>query len=186
MLDELLPCANCSGQPDFAFDNDIKMVRLFCKTCLISTSKIPYGADRNVALAQLVQTWNTRPNRTPTEEGSILDLINKEVNAVDTPLVLELIARNEQDWESRGPLLAALAAKCIDSSLAYSEWWPVETLIKDAARYRKLLQRVRFETVGSKRLLQFTPIETAEPEDHCSHDALVGLTIDELPDRNRW
>jgi hypothetical protein len=101
MLDELLPCANCSGAPHFAFDHDNKTVRLHCIDWGMSTPTLAFGENRKAALSRLVEIWNVRPNRRPTTQGSIEDLINKEVHSVDTPFVLELIARNSEDWETR-------------------------------------------------------------------------------------
>jgi hypothetical protein len=187
MLDELLPCANCAGQPHFDFDTDIHMVRLHCQTCFMSTPKIPITANRNAAVTELVNIWNTRPNRVETTAGSIEDLIKKEVRSIDTPLVMELLARNTEDWEARGPLLSALAAKCIDSSLAYSDWWPMESLIKDAARYRKLLQLGKFYIIDGKQTLRFPAIDAIEPDDHPrTFDTVANMAIDALPDRDRW
>jgi hypothetical protein len=187
MLDELLPCAHCAGQPHFDFDTSVHMVRLHCQSCFISTPKIPYTQDRNVALTELVTIWNARPNRIPTTQGSIEDLVNKEIKAIDTPFVMELLARNTEDWETRGPLLAMLAAKCIDSGMAYSDWWPAEPVIKDAERFRKLLATGKIYTIERKKTLRFPPIDVVEPEDElCGYDTLAYLAIDALPDRDRW
>ena len=186
MLDELLPCANCDGQPHFEFDDDLKMVRLHCTVCLMTTEKLPCSPDRNSALTQLTTAWNQRPNRVPTTAGSIQELINKEIHAVDSAMVLEMVARNQEDWETRGPLLGELAAKCIDSSLAYSDYWPIDAVIHDAARFRKLLHRARFYVVDGKRTLRFEPIEAVETDGPMPFEALASLSIDELPDRDRW
>ncbi|CAM2158487.1 protein of unknown function (plasmid) [Pararobbsia alpina] len=186
MLDELLPCANCDGQPHFEFDDDLKMVRLHCSVCLMTTEKIPSSPDRNAALTQLTNAWNQRPNRVPTTAGSIHELINKEIHAVDSAMVLEMIARNQEDWETRGPLLGELAAKCIDSALAYSDYWPIDAVIYDAARYRKLLKLARFFVVDGRRTLRFEPIVAAKSDSNMPFEGLANLSIDQLPDRNRW
>jgi len=125
-------------------------------------------------------------NRPPTTPGSLEELINKEVGPLDSQLVLSLIANNTEDWEQRGPTFAKLARRISDAIATSKDFWPVTPVLTDAARYRKLMQLVRFMYIDGIPHLHF-PTIPANPElNDIAFEIRVADAIDNLPDRDRW
>ena len=123
--------------------------------------------------------------RPKAKEGDLLKLIRKEVSAVDAAYLIDLLSRNEEDWEKRGPIFGMIAKKIADSKITMSEFWPVDTVLNDAARYRKLQQlatRIYIDGIAS---IQFPRIP-ATGGDEGNFENSVNLAVDDLPDRNRW
>ncbi|WP_408181981.1 hypothetical protein [Paraburkholderia dipogonis] len=100
----------------------------------MQTPWFPIGNDKHAALEKAGTIWNRRLNRPAATEGDLLDLVRKEVSPVDAPYSLDLLSRTDEDWEARGPIFAALAQKIIDGKITARDFWPVEPVLKDAAR----------------------------------------------------
>jgi hypothetical protein len=83
-------------------------------------------------------------------------------------------------------VLAERAAKCIDSSLAWNDYWPIDMVVNDASRFRKLLQLGSFYTIEGKRTLRFEPIDAAATDEPMTYEPAACASIDALPDRDRW
>jgi len=142
--------------------------------------------DKHAALERAGKIWNTRCDRPVATEGDVLDLIRKEISAIDAPFVLDLLSRTTEDWETRGPLFAMLAQKIVDSKITMRDYWPVDPVLIDAARYRKLAQLAKFVYLDTVASVQFPRIPATGGEDERSFEDRVAAAVDDLPDRNRW
>ena len=162
-----------------------KVCCIYCEDCGMQTPWISIGNDRYAALDKAGEIWNARVRRPKANEGDLLKLVRKEISAVDAAYLIDLLSRNEDDWEKRGPIFQMLAKKIADSKITMSEFWPVDTVLNDAARYRKLQQLAKRIYIDGVASIQFPRIP-ATGGDEGSFENSVNLAVDDLPDRNRW
>ncbi|WP_335672012.1 hypothetical protein [Burkholderia sp. PAMC 26561] len=146
----------------------------------------PIGTDRNAALDRAGVIWNTRFNRPAATKGDLLDLARKEISAVDIPYILDLLSRTTEDWETRGPIFGMLAQKVVDSKITMRDFWPVDPVLKDAARFRTLVQLAKFVYIDSIASVQFPRIPATGGDDDCSFETRIAAAVDDLPERSRW
>jgi hypothetical protein len=111
------------------------------------------------------------------------DLIDKEGGPLDSQLVLSAIANNTEDWEGRGPTFARRVSDAITIS---RDFWPVTRVLSDAARYRKLMQRVRFIYIDELPHLYFPTIPVNPDLNDLAFEIPIADAIDDLPDHQRW
>jgi hypothetical protein len=142
--------------------------------------------DEISALNRCAGIWNKRVDRTPTTPGSLEELIDKEVGPLDSQLVLSAIANNTEDWEGRGPTFAKLAQRISDAIAISRDFWPVTPVLTDAARYRKLMQLVRFVYIDEIPHLHFPTVPANPDLNELAFEVRVADAIDNLPDRERW
>jgi hypothetical protein len=210
MYEQLLPCDHCGGVPHvgrslvpaatFSSEHSDESseesshppqseerVRIYCGSCGMSTEweRVEH-LDEMSALNRCAMIWNRRVDRTPTTSGSLEELINKEVGPLDSQLVLSAIANNTEDWEERGPTFAKLARRISDSIVTSRDFWPVTPVLTDAARYRKLMQMVRFVYIDGIPHLHFPTIPADPNLNDIAFEIRVADAIDNLPDRDRW
>jgi hypothetical protein len=152
----------------------------------MQTPRFPIGEDKNAALDEAGKIWNQRPNRPAATEGDLLDLILKEISPVDAPYVLDLLARTTEDWEKRGPILSTLAQKIVDGKITARDFWPIDPVLMDAARYRKLQQLARFVYIAAVASVQFPRVPATGGDEQCPFETRVSAAGDDLPDRSRW
>ncbi|MBN3754288.1 hypothetical protein G3N95_15150 [Paraburkholderia sp. Tr-20389] len=157
-----------------------------CEDCGMQTPWFPIGDDKHAALEKAGKVWNERLNRPKATEGDLLDLVRKEISPVDVPYILDLLARTNEHWETRGPIFAALAQKVIDGKITARDFWPIEPVLMDAARYRTLQQLARFVYIDGVASVQFPRIPATDGDEECPFETRVSLAVDDLPDRNRW
>jgi hypothetical protein len=50
-------------------------------------------------------------------------------------MVIDMLSRNDEDWETRVPLFKILAQRLVDASVS-TRRWAIEPVLRDAARYR--------------------------------------------------
>lgn len=162
-----------------------KICCIFCEECGMQTPWIPIGSDRHAALDKAGEIWNARTRRPKAKEGDLLKLVRKEISAIDAAYLIDLLSRNEDDWENRGPIFGMIAKKIADSKITMSENWPIDTVLNDAARYRKLQQLARRIYIDGIASVQFPRIP-ATGGDEGNFENSVNLAVDDLPDRNRW
>ncbi|SAK96104.1 hypothetical protein AWB75_06982 [Caballeronia catudaia] len=162
-----------------------KVCCIYCEECGMQTPWIATGNDRHAALDQAGEIWNARMRRPTAKEGDLLKLVRKEISAVDAAFLIDLLSRNEDDWEKRGPIFGMIAKKIADSKITMSEYWPVDPVLNDAARYRKLQQLARRIYIDGIASIQFPRIP-ATGGDEGNFENSVNLAVDDLPDRNRW
>ncbi|CAG9183616.1 hypothetical protein [Cupriavidus pinatubonensis] len=172
MSDGLLSCAHCDSQPRF-IANRCEAV-IVCTGCGISTPPQALDAGRDQAFAILSGIWNTRVRPRPTEQHELAVIVRKELTSSDLGTVLALIARNEDDWDTRGPLFAAMAEQLLQPEPILQELVPAEALLKDASRYRKLMRRAKLIQIDGRPWVHIEPIDALPGS---VHEELFGGTI---------
>lgn len=163
-----------------------KVCCIVCEECGMQTPWIPVGDDKNAALDKAGEIWNQRLNRPAATEGDLLDLIRKEITPVDAPYVLDLLSRTSEDWEKRGPVFAMLAQKVGDGKITARDFWPIDPVLIDAARYRTLQQLARFIYIDGVPSVQFPRIPATGGDEERSFEDRVAAAVDDLPERSRW
>jgi hypothetical protein len=163
-----------------------KLCCIVCEDCGMQTPWIPVGDNKNAALNEAGKIWNQRLNRPAATEGELLDLVRKELSPIDAPYVLDLLARTTEDWETRGPIFAMLAQKIVDGKITARDFWPVDPVLHDAARYRTLQQLARFVYIDGIASVQFPRIPATAGDEECAFETRVSAAVDELPQRSRW
>jgi hypothetical protein len=186
-----------TSEPSFAPEmNDLEARSLFaipqeqvcciyCEECGMQTPWFAIGNDRHAALNKAGEVWNARTRRPKAKEGDLLKLVRKEISAMDAAYLITLLSRNEEDWEKRGPIFGMIAKKIVDSKITLSDFWPVEPVLNDAARYRKLQQMAKRIYIDGIASIQFPRIPATGGDEGCFENS-VNLAVDDLPDRNRW
>lgn len=157
MADDLLICAHCGSQPRF-IANRFEAV-ITCTGCGITTPPESLEAGHDQAHTVLRGIWNTRLTPRPTEQHELSAIVRKELSSSDLGTVLALIARNEDDWEARGPLFAAMAEKLLQPEPFLQDLVPAEALLKDACRYRKLMRRAKLIHIDGRPWVHIEPID---------------------------
>jgi hypothetical protein len=152
----------------------------------MSTPWIPIGSDESAAMDEAARIWNRRLARPKVTEGDLRDLIEKELGACDMQMVIDMLAHNTDDWETRGPIFAMLAQRLVDASVSTIESWPIDPVLQDAARYRKLVQLAKWVDIDGERYVQFPKIPTPPEHDDCLFEDRIALAVDGMPDRDRW
>jgi hypothetical protein len=163
-----------------------KLVCVHCADCGITTQWEPVGESEKAALDRCGVIWNRRLDRPRVEKGDVLDLIEKELGACDIPLVLDMLARNQGDWDERGPLFGKLAQRLVDATVVTIDTWPIAPVLEDAARFRKLVQLARWVDIDGERYVQFSRIHTPKEHQDCLFEDRISLAVDSMPDRDRW
>jgi len=172
-------------RPPFAPQTE-KLACIHCADCGMSTPWVPIGSDEHAALNEAARIWNRRLARPQVTEGDLRDLIEKELGACDMQMVIDMLARNTEGWETRGPIFAMLAQRLVDASVSTIESWPIDPVLQDAARYRKLVQLAKWVDIDGERYVQFPKIPTPPEHDDCLFEDRIALAVDGMPDRDRW
>ncbi|WP_175773002.1 Lar family restriction alleviation protein [Paraburkholderia phenazinium] len=163
-----------------------KLVCIYCSGCGMSTPWEPIGDNENAARDRVATIWNQRLNRPKVTAGDIRDLIERELGAVDAQLIIDMLARNDSDWAERGPIFSMLAQRIVDATVVTIDSWPIDPVLKDAARYRKLLQLARWVEIDGERYVQFPKIHSPREHQDMLFEDCIALAVDTMPDRNRW
>ncbi|WP_176060306.1 Lar family restriction alleviation protein [Paraburkholderia sp. BCC1876] len=162
------------------------IVCIYCDGCGMTTPWEPVGDDRHAALDRVGQIWNRRLNRPPAGADELRTLVEKELGAPDMLFVLNVLARNEDDWETRGPVFAMLARRLLDATVVTADTWPVEPTLLDAARYRKLVHHAHSVNIDGERYIQFPKVYNPNRDPYVLYEFETAAAVDGLPDRNRW
>lgn len=162
------------------------LVCIYCADCEMSTPWIPINGDEPAAMDKAARIWNRRLNRPEVTEGDLRELVEKELGACDTQMVIDMLARNKTDWETRGPIFAMLAQRLVDASVSTIDSWPIDPVLHDAGRYRKLVQLAKWVDIDGERYVQFPKIPTPRKHDDCLFEDRIALAVDGMPDRDRW
>ncbi|MGA3976971.1 hypothetical protein ACI2UK_13855 [Ralstonia nicotianae] len=100
-------------------------------------------------------------------------------------MLLEALARNTCDWETRGPMFAAMAAKVIKPVAPARAALSISTILQDANRYRKLVRLAKIVYVDGRPWVRFDPVdglgaEIAEEdqEGFLRHDVFIARAVD--------
>lgn len=164
-----------------------RLVSIHCAGCGMQTQWEPVeGGDEKAAMARCAATWNRRLNRPDVTVGELRELIEKEIGACDTQILIDLLARSDGNWEERGPIFRMLAQRLVDATVVTIDSWPIDPVLKDAARYRKLVQLVKWLDIDDERYVSFPRIPTPREHANFLFEDRIAMAIDAMPDRDRW
>ena len=141
MFDDLIGCGHCGGRARFFAGR--KEAVIVCTQCGIGTPPVQIGTSKEAAYDELALIWN-RP--------------------VDIPMLLDAIARNAMDWETRGPIFAAMAAQLSRPASPAAAEVPMATVLEDAGRYRKLVRLAKVIYVDGRPWIRFEPLDAFDAE----------------------
>lgn len=163
-----------------------RLVCIHCAGCGIQTQWEADGGDEKAAMMRCALVWNQRLNRPKVTPGDLRDLVEKELGACDSQFILDLLARSEGEWEEIGPIFKMLAQRLVDASVVTIDSWPIDPVLMDAARYRKLVQLAKWLDIDGGRYVSFPKIPTPREHANCLFEDRIAFAVDAMPDRNRW
>ena len=162
------------------------VVCIYCAECGMQTPWEPCADDDIAARNTVAELWNRRLNRPEAAKSDLQRLVEREVGTTDIPAVLDLLSRTQGNWEEMGPMFAMLARRLVDATVVTFDSWPIDPVLNDAARYRKLVQLTKWVDIDGERYVQFPKVYThPEDRDRLFEDAIASA-VDSLPDRDRW
>ncbi|WP_239511557.1 hypothetical protein [Burkholderia sp. JP2-270] len=118
--------------------------------------------------------------------GDLRRLIERELGACDTQLVLDMLSRVEGDWNEIGPIFKMLAQRIVDATVVTFDTWPIAPVLEDAARYRKLVQLAKWIEVDGQDYVQFPKIHSPSEHRDFLFEDRIAIAVDAMPDRDRW
>ena len=134
MFDDLIGCGHCGGRARFFAGR--KEAVIVCTQCGIGTPPVQIGTSKEAAYDELALIWNRRVEYRPTDQHELASIARRQLTPVDIPMLLDAIARNAMDWETRGPIFAAMAAQLSRPASPAAAEVPMATVLEDAGRYR--------------------------------------------------
>ncbi|MBP0624758.1 Lar family restriction alleviation protein [Cupriavidus consociatus] len=187
----LLQCAHCDGAPTYIAGR-LQAV-IVCEECGISTPPVTMDADKNTAFTRLSAIWNSRIEHRPADQEAVSMMSRRALTSSDIPYFLNLLAATTSDWETVGPKFAAMAAALAQPGYDFKHVDPPETVVSQAARYQKLLQRAKIIYVDGAPMVRFEPVPAlcAEIAEEALADRewplldlheFIGKAIDGVPD----
>ncbi|MFC4519566.1 hypothetical protein [Cupriavidus pinatubonensis] len=149
--------------------------------------------DRDAAFPRLSAIWNSRVDLRPADQEAISMVARRALTSSDIPYFLNLLASTTSDWETNGPMFAAMAAALAQPGYEFKHVGPPETVLSQAARYQKLLQRAKIIHIDGAPMVRFehVPALAAEVAEERLADQdwplldmeeFIGKAIDSLPD----
>ncbi|MGU7775647.1 Lar family restriction alleviation protein [Burkholderia sp. MR1-5-21] len=163
-----------------------KLVCIYCTGCGMQTPWEVTTDDELGAKNQCVSVWNGRLNRPPVESGDLRALVERELGACDTQMVLDLFSRADGDWNELGPIFKMLAQRLVDATVVTIDTWPIAPILEDAARYRKLVQLAKWIKIDGHDYVQFPKISSPPEHDDFLFEDRIAMAVDAMPDRDRW
>ena len=188
----LLQCAHCDGAPTYVAGRLQAVIA--CDECGVSTPPVENDPrNRDAAFPRLSAFWNSRVDLRPADQEAISMMARRALTSSDIPYFLNLLASTTSDWETNGPKFAAMAAALTQPSYECKHVGPPETVLSQAARYQKLLQRARIIHIDGAPMVRFehVPALAAEVAEEGLADQdwplldmeeFIGKAIDSLPD----
>ena len=79
-----------------------------------------------------------------------------------------------------------LAQRLVDATIATFDTWPIDPTLKDAARYRKLMQLAKWVDIDGERHIQFPKVPTPREHQDMLFEDRIAAAVDAMPDRDRW
>lgn len=162
------------------------LVCIYCTGCGMSTQWETIGDDEAAAKDRCAETWNRRLNRPKATDEDLRRLIERELGACDTQLVLDMLSRVEGDWNEIGPIFKMLAQRIVDATVVTFDTWPIAPVLEDAARYRKLVQLAKWIEVDGQDYVQFPKIHSPNEHRDFLFEDRIAIAVDAMPDRDRW
>jgi hypothetical protein len=96
-----------------------------------------------------------------------------------------LSCRSKDREKNQGPLFA-LAQKVMDGKITARDFWPIDPVLIDAARYRTLQRLARFVYIDDVPPVQFPRIPATGGDEERSFEDRAAAAVDDLPERSRW
>jgi len=164
------------------------LVCIYCADCGMQTPWEAVEPDERTAMNRVGELWNRRLNRPETEKNDLQRLVEREIGAPDIPAVLDLLSRTTGNWDEMGPIFAKIARRLIDATIVTFDGWPIDPVLNDAARYRKLVQLAKWIRIDGERYAEFPRIysPSGDGDDELLFEQRLAVAIDSLPDRDRW
>jgi hypothetical protein len=162
------------------------LVCIYCDGCGMQTPWKPCKEDDTAARNAVAEIWNRRINRPEAEKTDLQRLVERELGATDIPAVLDLLSRTKGNWEEMGPQFAMIARRLVDATVVTFDSWPIDPVLHDAARYRKLVQLAKAMEIDGERYVQFPKVYTHPEDQQMLYEDVVASAVDTLPDRDRW
>ncbi|WP_321882568.1 Lar family restriction alleviation protein [Burkholderia cepacia] len=162
------------------------LVCIYCTGCGMSTQWEAIGDDEAAAKDRCAETWNRRLSRAKATAEDLRNLIERELGACDTQLVLDMLSRVEGDWDEIGPIVKLLAQRLVDATVVTFDTWPIAPVLEDAARYRKLVQLAKWIEVDGQDYVQFPKIHSPNEHRDFLFEDRIAVAVDAMPDRDRW
>ncbi|PVX85804.1 Lar family restriction alleviation protein [Paraburkholderia unamae] len=162
------------------------LVCIHCTECGMATPWEAEGRDEKAAMDRCGAVWNRRLNRPEADKSDLQRLVERELGAPDIPLVINLLSRAEGDWNELGPLFRMLAQRLVDATVTTIDSWPIDPVLNDAARFRKLAQLAKWIELEGERYVQFPEVYSPAEDQDLLFEDRIAAAIDLLPDRDRW
>ena len=162
------------------------LVCIYCAECGMQTPWEAIEPNERAAMNRVGELWNRRLNRPEAEITDVQRLVEREIGVPDIPAVLDLLSRTKGNWDEMGPVFAMLARRLIDATIVTFDGWPIEPVLHDAARYRKLVQLVKWIQIEGQRYAEFPRIFSPSEDGELLFEDRLAVAIDSLPDRDRW
>lgn len=162
------------------------IVCIYCDGCGMQTPWQPCAEDDTAARNAAGEIWNRRINRPEAGKSDLQRLVERELGTTDIPAVIELISRLEGDWSELGPLMKMIARRLVDATVVTFDSWPIDPVLNDAARYRKLVQLAKWVEIEGERYAQFPKVYTQREHLDMLYEDAIAAAVDTLPDRDRW
>ncbi len=185
MFDDLIGCGHCGGRARFFAGR--KEAVIVCTQCGIGTPPVQIVTTKEAAYDELALVWNRRIEYRPTDQHELASIARRQLMPVDIPMLLDTIARNTVDWETRGPIFAALAAQLARPVPPGTAEVPMATVLEDAGRYRKLVRLAKVIYVDGRPWIRFEPLDAlgaelleGEEDAFARMDVYVARAVDAL------
>jgi hypothetical protein len=162
------------------------LVCIYCSDCGMQSPWEAVGRDEKAALDRCGRVWNRRLNRPEAEKTHLQRLVEREVGAADIPAVLDLLSRTSENWEEMGPMFAMIARRLVDATVVTFDSWPIDPVLNDAARWRKLIQLAKWIDMEGECYVQFPKIYSPAEHDVMLFEDRIAAAVDSMPDRDRW
>lgn len=162
------------------------LVCIYCAECGMQTPWQPCAEDDTAARNTVAEIWNRRVNRPEADKTDLQRLVERELGTTDIPAFIELLSRLDGDWKELGPIVAMIARRMVDATVVTFDSWPIDPVLNDAARYRKLVQLTKWVDIDGERYVQFPKVFTHPEDRDRAFEDVIAAAVDSLPDRDRW
>jgi hypothetical protein len=162
------------------------LVCIYCSECGMSTPWQAIERDEKAALDRCGAIWNRRLSRPEAKKSDVQRLVEREVGTADIPAVLELLSRTDGNWDELGPMFAMIARRLVDATIVTFDSWPIDPVLNDAARWRKLVQLAKWVEMEGETYVQFPKIYSPAEHGEMLFEDRIAAAIDSMPDRDRW
>jgi hypothetical protein len=162
------------------------LVCIYCAECGMQTTWERVEPNEKTAMDRCGAIWNRRINRPETGKCELQRLVEREIGTPDIPAVLDLLSRTTGNWDEMGPMFAMIARRLVDATVVMFDSWPIDPVLNDAARYRKLMQLAKWVEMEGERYVELPRVYSPTEHDDLLFEDRIAAAIDSMPDRDRW